>query len=84
MAFEHDGELDDERKEEQFAELKRRMQMQRNIDEGRSLMIDHLPALWRGMYMRAIAEGFTPDEAMTLVRTYIMSQCSAGVHIHRN
>ena len=39
-----------------------------------------MPPLWWRMHNRCILEGFEPAEAMLLLRTYILSQCSSGVN----
>jgi len=39
-----------------------------------------LPPMWRVLYTRAVAEGFTEAEALELVKVYILSQCPYGVH----
>lgn len=52
---------------------------QREFDEGITHMTKTFPMIWRRMYEECKSNGFTEDQAMSLVRTYILSQCSGGI-----
>ena len=52
------------------------------LDEAITTLIDQMPPLWRGMYNGCLKEGFTEDQALSLVKTYIAKDAPAGVHIH--
>lgn len=41
------------------------------FDQGAAFIADAMPALWRRMYDRLREEGWTPEEAMLLLRAYI-------------
>lgn len=64
-------------------EQARILQLQRQADEGRTFLTDHMPNLWRGLYERLQVLGFAEEQAFSLVRTYILAQAPAGVHVHK-
>lgn len=41
------------------------------FDQGAAFIGDHLPILWRRMYLRSIEVGFDRDQALVLLRTYV-------------
>lgn len=57
---------------------------QRKIDEAMTSLSDLFPRTWRTFYLRCIEEGFTKDESLSLVKTYILSNCPYGVHLHKD
>ena len=42
-------------------------------------LVDLLPPVWRKLFLRSVAEGFTETESFMLLQTYILSQCPHGV-----
>ena len=46
------------------------------IDQSFEMMVEMLPPLWRGLFEGCKAKGFTDDQAMELVKIYILSQGS--------
>ena len=49
------------------------------LDQARAGLEETFPSLWHGLYSRCVEEGFTEEQALQLVRTYIMSLCPFGV-----
>ena len=47
---------------------------QAEYEQGTAALIEMLPPLWRGLYIGCVEQGFTGQDALDLVRTYIMSQ----------
>ena len=37
-------------------------------------MLEMLPVLWRGIYVKLLNEGFTEPQAIELLKAYIISQ----------
>ena len=54
------------------------------LDEARTVLADHLPPLWRGVYIGCLKEGFSEEQAMSMVKCYILKDAPAGVHIHKD
>lgn len=54
-------------------------EQQRQFDEGAALLGDSLPGLWRRMYENCITHDFTEQQAIELVKAYILSQCPHGI-----
>jgi len=46
---------------------------QSDLDQAGAFLGDHLPALWSRMFKGLIAQGFTGEQSMTILTTYIMS-----------
>lgn len=44
------------------------------LDQALRLAADSMPPLWRRLYHNCVSEGFTEDQAMQLVKTFIISQ----------
>ena len=42
-------------------------------------MADLMPPVWKRLYDNLEAMGFTEEEAMKLLQTFILSQCPFGV-----
>lgn len=49
-----------------------------DIDQTAALIRDTMPSLWYGLYCRLQEEGFTEQQAMELLKTYVIS--SHGTH----
>ena len=41
------------------------------LDQGMAFLANSLPMTWRRMYLNLIEEGFTNQQAMELLKTYI-------------
>ena len=50
------------------------------LDQAVAALIELYPPTWRGLYLGCVSEGFTPDEALALVKTHILSNASEGVN----
>lgn len=59
-------------------------QKQRQRDEALSIITDHYPSHWRGLYVKCIEEGFDNFQALSLVKTYILMGAPYGVHVHKD
>ena len=46
------------------------------IDQSFEMMVEIFPPLWRGLFEGCREKGFTEEQAMELVKTYILSQGS--------
>lgn len=46
----------------------------RKLDENTSFMTDHFPRLWRRFFERLKEEGFDNEEALSILKTYIISR----------
>ena len=44
--------------------------------QGRAFLVENLPPLWWGLYFKCTEEGFTPNQAMDLVKEYISTAYS--------
>ena len=49
------------------------------IDQAKAGAEEIFPPLWYGLYRRCVEEGFTEDQAIRLVKAYIVSMCPFGV-----
>ena len=56
----------------------------RKLDEALTIIHDILPSSWKSIYDRCIEEGFEKEQAFSILKTYILSQCPAGVHVHKD
>lgn len=43
------------------------------LEQGRAMIVDHLPPLWRGLYEGLQKEGFDQVLSFELLKTYILS-----------
>jgi hypothetical protein len=50
------------------------------FEQNRSVLVEMLPPLWRGLYLGCINEGFTEEDAMRLVCAQILGSASGGIH----
>ena len=57
---------------------------QRLRDEAFSMITEHYPAHWRGLYLKCLEEGFDKFEALSLVKVYILMGAPYGVHVHKD
>lgn len=48
---------------------------QAKLDQATAALADHLPALWWRLYSNCVKCGFTPDQAIDLLHTYIETTC---------
>ncbi len=48
------------------------------LDQAGALLGDTLPPLWRRLYLGCVGEGFTEQQAMSLVETYIIAMTGIG------
>ncbi len=48
------------------------------LDQAGALLGDTLPPLWRRLYVGCLSEGFTEQQAMSLVETYIRGMTGIG------
>lgn len=48
------------------------------MEQGRATLIEVLPPLWYGLYSECIVQGFQPEQAMDLVKTYIMASVGSA------
>lgn len=62
--------------------LAARIKQQREIDEAVTLLVDHMPRTWRSLYLRLMEEGFNEEEALSLVKCFILKDATYGVHFH--
>jgi len=46
----------------------------RDLQESATLMIDNLPQLWCGLFRKCVEEGFTEQQALELVKTFVAGQ----------
>jgi len=49
------------------------------IDQATTGLIEVIPPVWRGLFQGCIAEGFTAEQAMELVKAYILANGTGGV-----
>jgi hypothetical protein len=54
---------------------------QHEIEQAFAALVEHYPALWRSIYIKCTEEGFSPIEAMDLVKTYILAQNPSGTNV---
>jgi hypothetical protein len=47
------------------------------MDQARTFVVDHFPRLWRGLYTGLISEGFSEQQAFTILLTYVSTSCKA-------
>lgn len=45
-------------------------------------LTDRLPEIWHGMYANLVVAGFDRDDALKLVRTYIIGTCISAHGVH--
>lgn len=45
------------------------------LDQSIAFFVDFVPTTWRRLYVRLVEEGFTEQQALELVKTYIMANC---------
>lgn len=45
------------------------------IDQAMAAMVEMFPPLWRRLYEGCKAEGFSEVDSLSLLKTYILSQC---------
>ena len=45
-----------------------------DLEQCRAAMLEMLPVLWRGIYVKLLNEGFTEPQAIELLKAYIISQ----------
>lgn len=50
-----------------------------NADQAGKFLVDHLPAIYWGLFKNLVKEGFHNREALEIVKTNILSQGSAPV-----
>ena len=43
------------------------------IDQGQAFLIEYLPKTWYGIYKNCIREGFTEEQTMSLLKSYVAS-----------
>jgi len=53
--------------------------MRADFDQGIAAMMELWPPMWRQLFDRLKEEGFTEQQAMDLLKTYILSQGVNGV-----
>jgi hypothetical protein len=49
------------------------------FDQAQATLVETFPPLWRGLYRNCMEVGFSEEEAMELVKTYILSCSPNGV-----
>lgn len=49
-----------------------------DLDQAVATVGDMWPPLWRRIYDNLLSEGFTEQQAMSLLKTYIMASCGAA------
>ena len=47
-----------------------------DLDQARAVITEHLPGMWREIYLKLVSEGFTEEQAMDITKTYITATCS--------
>jgi hypothetical protein len=47
------------------------------IDQARTALLDHYPKMWKGLFDNLKAEGFTEQQALVILLTYITTSCKA-------
>ena len=52
----------------------------RQLDEASTTITAVFPPLWRQLYLGLLEEGFDDRQSLSLVKTYILSQCAGGVN----
>jgi len=70
MADDRDTGFDDRRMHD--AEQMKRLQQ---VEQATTEVSNMLPPLWHSLYVKCQAEGFTKDESLQLVKTYILTGC---------
>lgn len=48
-----------------------RTEQLRAFDQAAAFVTESLPPMWRRLYLNSIAEGFSQDQAMKILQTYI-------------
>lgn len=43
------------------------------LEQSQAALTEMLPPLWHGLYQGCVKEGFTPQEALRIVETYILA-----------
>ncbi len=43
------------------------------FDQGKATLVEIYPPLWWGLYEANMKLGFTPDQSLDLIKTYMMS-----------
>lgn len=41
------------------------------MDQGMAMLADTMPPHWKRMFDNLVREGFTPEQSMAIVRTYV-------------
>jgi len=49
-----------------------------DLEQATATMGEMYPPLWRNIYVRLKEEGFTEQQAMSILKVYIMANCSAN------
>lgn len=52
-----------------------------DLDQATAVVAETMPPMWRRIYLRCIEEGFSEDQALLLVRTYIAAFGFGGVKL---
>lgn len=55
-----------------------------DLDESTTLMASIMPTLWWNLKVNLVKDGFSEEEAMSLLRCYIFRDGMYGVHIHKD
>jgi hypothetical protein len=56
-------------------------QNQAKMDQATAMLGDVMPPIWRRMFENSVEAGFSEEQAMSLVKTYILAQCPGGVNM---
>lgn len=50
-----------------------------NFDQSSAFIGDNFPPMWRRIYLGCIDAGFTPEDALSLLKVYIFSMTGKGL-----
>jgi hypothetical protein len=56
-----------------------RLKNESEFEQATSYLANQLPSFWKRMYDKCQEQGFSKQESLLLVNTYILSQCPYGV-----
>ena len=51
-----------------------------NYEQAEALLVELFPPLWRQLYDGCVKQGFTEEQSLALLKAYILSQSSYGIH----
>lgn len=70
--------------DEELEAARSRVAKQRSLDEGSTILTDHFPTLWWGLYANLKERGFSEEQAFSLLKCYVLKDGINGVHVHQD